>query len=514
MTARQVVALCVVCECLSYCDRVNLSVAIVQLAKQQSWTLEQRSYVLGAFFPGYILTQVVGSLLAGKFGGPAVLGAVVLAWSTITLVTPMFATNLHALYICRFVLGLAEGMAVPAIYHIISNERYVDQKDRGIVVSALALGNQIGAMLAFLLCPAIIAAFDWTAVFYSFGCLGYIWFVLWFACHWQEEKQHARKQDSSHNSPKSLEAGKKVREAIYSHADGTKERVQVLKEHPYGEGGGFTIFVPSLQRERQTIEERLEFDLVLSLLGPEPDQDTTVGAMVERSNPRSGHAPELSLASLAFKMMTDPASLVLFACHFSLGCAHFVTLTWMPTYFADRWGMEQGAQWIMMMPYVGCLVILPLSGHVNDLLLRREKHAQQGHTLQRHSRQWTVLSVRRVFNSVSFFGCSAFLYFVSTASSPAVSMLFLSMAQAISMISIGGGFEVNKLDIATTPRAVSLLQGISQTIGNASGIVVVPATAYIATHWGWDAVFVAIGAQLAAVGMLYLRFSSSNALFA
>jgi hypothetical protein len=61
---------------------------------------------------------------------------------------------------------------------------------------------------------------------------------------------------------------------------------------------------------------------------------------------------------------------------------------------------------------------------------------------------------------------------------------------------------------------VSLLQGISQTIGNASGIVVVRATAYIATHFGWDAVFVAVSVQLGAAGLLYLRYSSTNALFA
>jgi len=50
------------------------------------------------------------------------------------------------------------------------------------------------------------------------------------------------------------------REALYTHGDGTTERVTVVKEHSETEGGGFTILVPSLGRERQTVSERLNTD--------------------------------------------------------------------------------------------------------------------------------------------------------------------------------------------------------------------------------------------------------------
>jgi sugar phosphate permease len=338
---------------------VNLSVAIVQLAKEQSWTLEQQSYALSAFFPGYVLTQVAGSIFAGKFGGPVVLGSVVFAWSTITLATPIFAADLHSLYIIRFALGLAEGMAVPAIYHIISSTRYVDQKDHGVVISALALGNQIGAMLGFLLCPAIIKAFNWAAIFYFFGILGYIWLFMWLITIWHETGAHARKKEQlGHRAATALEAGQPAKqpykEAIYSHADGTKEHVQVVKEHPYGEGGGFTIFVASLQRERQTVEERLDFAIESPyyIEGPcmdvELNDDIPLLQDVLGEQKEDGHAKaQLSLSRLGCKMLTEPSSMVLFVSHFSLGCAHFVTLTWMPTYFSERWGMQQGTMWIM-----------------------------------------------------------------------------------------------------------------------------------------------------------------------
>lgn len=48
------------------------------------------------------------------------------------------------------------------------------------------------------------------------------------------------------------------RYAVYTHTNGERERVEVVKEHSEAEGGGFTIFVPSLGRERQTLKERLD----------------------------------------------------------------------------------------------------------------------------------------------------------------------------------------------------------------------------------------------------------------
>lgn len=49
-------------------------------------------------------------------------------------------------------------------------------------------------------------------------------------------------------------------EAVYAHASGTAEIVRVIKVHSASEGGGYTISIPSLQRERQTVSDRLNFD--------------------------------------------------------------------------------------------------------------------------------------------------------------------------------------------------------------------------------------------------------------
>lgn len=57
--------------------------------------------------------------------------------------------------------------------------------------------------------------------------------------------------------------------ALYTHADGSQERAIIVKEHTAGEGGGVTIFLPSLKRERQTTRDRLVFN------SPSPNGVTT-----------------------------------------------------------------------------------------------------------------------------------------------------------------------------------------------------------------------------------------------
>ena len=51
------IALCFLAVFICYIDRVNISVAIIPMAKEYGWNPEQQGRVLSAFFVGYIPTQ-------------------------------------------------------------------------------------------------------------------------------------------------------------------------------------------------------------------------------------------------------------------------------------------------------------------------------------------------------------------------------------------------------------------------------------------------------------------------
>jgi hypothetical protein len=61
--------------------------------------------------------------------------------------------------------------------------------------------------------------------------------------------------------PPAPEAGKEPQTAMYTSSDGTQEEVTIVKKMTDAEGGGYTIFIPSVGHERSTTEERLNFNV-------------------------------------------------------------------------------------------------------------------------------------------------------------------------------------------------------------------------------------------------------------
>jgi MFS family permease len=55
-----------------YALRINFSVAVVPMSDIFDWTPEQRGFALGAFFYGYISTQIFGGYMAARYGGTIV----------------------------------------------------------------------------------------------------------------------------------------------------------------------------------------------------------------------------------------------------------------------------------------------------------------------------------------------------------------------------------------------------------------------------------------------------------
>jgi len=91
------------------------------MARDFNWDLLLQGQVLGAFFYGYVLSQVAGAYLAQLYGGKIVLNCAVAGWSLLTVATPVLAKySLTALIIGRILLGFSEGMAFPVIYHLFS----------------------------------------------------------------------------------------------------------------------------------------------------------------------------------------------------------------------------------------------------------------------------------------------------------------------------------------------------------------------------------------------------------
>eukprot|EP01026_Neomeris_dumetosa_P061043 TRINITY_DN5759_c1_g1_i4.p2 TRINITY_DN5759_c1_g1~~TRINITY_DN5759_c1_g1_i4.p2 ORF type:complete len:218 (+),score=15.31 TRINITY_DN5759_c1_g1_i4:178-831(+) len=72
-------------------DKVNMSIAVIPMAKEFGWTSSLIGLVTGFFFYGYMLAQYPGGLIARKFGGQRVLPVGVGLWSLSTVAVPLLA---------------------------------------------------------------------------------------------------------------------------------------------------------------------------------------------------------------------------------------------------------------------------------------------------------------------------------------------------------------------------------------------------------------------------------------
>ncbi|KAJ0250018.1 Ascorbate transporter [Hirschfeldia incana] len=205
-----IVLLCFASFLLCNMDRVNMSIAILPMSQQYNWNSATVGLIQSSFFWGYLLTQILGGIWADKFGGKVVLGFGVVWWSIATVMTPIAAKlGLPFLLVVRAFMGIGEGVAMPAMNNMLSKWIPVSERSRSLalVYSGMYLGSVTG--LGFS--PMLIHKFGWPSVFYSFGSLGSIWFLLWLKYAYSSPKDDP---ELSEEEKKIILGGSKPREPV------------------------------------------------------------------------------------------------------------------------------------------------------------------------------------------------------------------------------------------------------------------------------------------------------------
>ncbi|XP_048775942.2 sialin-like [Ostrea edulis] len=179
--------------CNIYALRANLSIAIVAMVAKYNvtnesrtliepgfdWSPKQQGLILGAFFYGYIFTQLPGGFLANRFGGKFLFGGGVFITAVLTILTPFCAQQKIALLVAVRVLeGLCEGVTYPSIHAIWAKWAPPLEKTR---LAAFAFsGSYIGTVFSMLVSGGMFSAgYKWQSIFYLFGGLAILWFVCW-----------------------------------------------------------------------------------------------------------------------------------------------------------------------------------------------------------------------------------------------------------------------------------------------------------------------------------------------
>lgn len=154
-----------------------------------AWDSEIQGWLLGAFFFGYLCTQIPGGYLAGHYGGTKFLGFGVLGTAALTLLTPLAAQwGPRWLFALRALEGFGEGVTFPAMMAIWA--RWAPPLERATLMTLSGSGANFGAFVALPLTGFICETLGWPAVFYLCGGGGCLWAVFWFALVADDPRTH------------------------------------------------------------------------------------------------------------------------------------------------------------------------------------------------------------------------------------------------------------------------------------------------------------------------------------
>lgn len=156
---------------------------------QYLWDSETQGWLQGAFFFGYLCTQIPGGYLAGHYGGSLFLGLGVLGTSILTLFSPLAAQmGSHWLFALRALEGFGEGVTFPAMMALWS--RWAPPLERTRLTTLTGSGSYFGAFVSLPLTAYICQTLGWPAVFYICGVAGCLWSIFWFILVSDDPRTH------------------------------------------------------------------------------------------------------------------------------------------------------------------------------------------------------------------------------------------------------------------------------------------------------------------------------------
>ncbi len=160
-----------------YIDRAAISVARDSIVTDLSLTDIQFGWVMAMFTLGYALFQSPSGYIADKKGPRFVLTAIIIFWSVCTKLTGA-AWNYTSLLVIRFIFGVGEAGAFPALSKVVYN--WFPLKERGIVQGINFSGSRIGAAFTLPLVALLISYTGWRISFVIIGALGILYAIFWY----------------------------------------------------------------------------------------------------------------------------------------------------------------------------------------------------------------------------------------------------------------------------------------------------------------------------------------------
>ena len=171
-----IVTLLFVVTAINYIDRSAIAFAIHDIETELGLSAATVGMVLGAFGIGYILTTLVGGIVADRFGAKVTLAASAVVWS-ISIGLTGAATGFAMLYAARIALGAAEGPSFPALNRAVDD--WLPPQERGTALADALVAVPLSLAAGAPIVTTLIGWLGWRGMFYVLALMVLAWLPLW-----------------------------------------------------------------------------------------------------------------------------------------------------------------------------------------------------------------------------------------------------------------------------------------------------------------------------------------------
>ncbi|XP_076684355.1 putative inorganic phosphate cotransporter isoform X2 [Andrena cerasifolii] len=173
-----------------YAIRVTTSVTLEAMTNAASanpdfeefpWDNNIKDTILSSFFWGYVCTQVIGSIIAHRWGAHILFSLAQIICGLVTLPIHVAAhySGWEAVCASRVIAGLCQGTVLPTLHTLLA--KWVPIEERGKMSTFVYAGGWIGNVIC-LLSSGLLAdsALGWPSCFYFWGGITVISGILFF----------------------------------------------------------------------------------------------------------------------------------------------------------------------------------------------------------------------------------------------------------------------------------------------------------------------------------------------
>lgn len=434
--------------------------AIVTMYSEFGWSNTDQGIVLGAFFNGYIFTQVLGGMLSKCYGGKLVLiGCVALASFFTAMTPPAAEASFSLLVVCRTCLGAVEGVSFPAVMSMLVE--WAAPAERSIAVGFVFAGAYIGNVGTFLISDWILEAFGWRWIFYSLASVGLVWCLL-FAVMTSPSPARALKRSLLRIHPSEL--------ALLS----------CPRNAEPGQQQDDTVDVNTVDRN-ESPPRRASDDVEEPFLrrGGEGVEDHADGEAGEGRSRRRGESSNCAVPW--GQIARSRACWAIFAGHTTFNFSFYLLLTQLPSYLRLVAGMSgEEAASAAALPYLLMLVMSIIGGVVADKLIA--------------FRTLSNTSTRRLMTGTGLVGSGVCLlaagfsapatprqHGAPTWELPPSAVLFVTSGLGIAAVA-NSGYNANYLEVGG--RFSGVLLSLGNTMATLPGILAPVLTGMIVDSYG------------------------------